>query len=107
MGKGSSIFYLSISSTGKIFGSLFTHSAFKALEFVEQWVGASYPFSSLKIVFSGTSSVPVISGATLVVVNIQLLVSQRDLDHVWFSRFYLCAAIAHQWFAHYISKESM
>ena len=57
--------------------------------------------------FSGTSSVPIISGATLIIVNIQLLVSDKDLDHVWFSRFYMCAAIAHQWFGHYIAKQSV
>jgi hypothetical protein len=79
----------------------------QAFDFVEQWIGASFPFSSLKLVFSSSSPVPIISGATVFIVNIQLLVSEKDIDHVWISRFYLCAALAHQWFGHYIAKQTV
>ncbi|KAJ3358055.1 hypothetical protein HDU91_005325, partial [Kappamyces sp. JEL0680] len=64
----------------------------QALDFVEQWVGASFPFASLKLVFSSTCPVPIISGATVIIVNIQLLVSERDIDH---------------WFGHYIARQSI
>lgn len=39
----------------------------QALEFIEQWVGASYPFNCCKIVFGETTNCPITVGATVVI----------------------------------------
>ena len=42
----------------------------QALDFIEQWVGASYPFGSLEIVITDCAHAPIISGATLIVASV-------------------------------------
>jgi len=78
----------------------------QALDFIEQWVGASYPFGSLEIVFTDCTHAPIISGATLIVASVNLLLQENVIDPVYPTRFQLCNAIAHQWFGHYIAPGS-
>jgi hypothetical protein len=78
----------------------------QALEFVEQWVGGSFPFDELKIVFSDQTHTPIVSGATIIVANVNLLLQDSVIDHVFTNRFELCTAVAHQWFGHYIASQS-
>ncbi|KAI8897387.1 hypothetical protein BC833DRAFT_49750 [Globomyces pollinis-pini] len=78
----------------------------QALEHIEQWTGASYPFSSLQIVFSETSRSPIVTGAQIIIASCNLLIDETIIDHVFQTRFYLCTAIAHQWFGHYITPNT-
>jgi aminopeptidase N len=78
----------------------------QVLQFAEQWIGASYPFGSLCLVFSETTHAPIISGATIIIASINLLLESNVIDQVFQTRFTLSNAIAHQWFGHYISPAS-
>lgn len=77
------------------------------LEFIEEFTCSSYPFKILRIVFVDDISPPFISGAGIVLLNINLLL-QPDSIQVLESRFMTCVAICSLWFGHYItpSKKS-
>ncbi|KAJ3257113.1 hypothetical protein HK103_004941 [Boothiomyces macroporosus] len=78
----------------------------QALEFIEQWVGASYPFNCCKIVFGETTNCPITVGATVVIASVNLLITEHVIDHVFSTRFYLVQGLACQWFGQYINHET-
>ena len=79
------------------------------MDFIEQWVGASYPFQSLKIVFLDNIVESVSTAATIItakffeLISVNLLVPENVVDQVYHSRYYLSFAIGTQWFGHYLT----
>lgn len=77
----------------------------QALDFFEQWVGTSYPFSSFKLVFVEDAYSSVISGATISIVSVDMLVDESQIDQVFESRLAISRSLAFQWFGHYLAPQ--
>eukprot|EP00842_Homolaphlyctis_polyrhiza_P005042 jgi/Hompol1/5539/HPOL_004519-RA len=69
----------------------------QALEFFEQSVGASYPFSSFKLVFIEGNYSPLVTGSTIALAGVELLIDETLIDQVFESRLYLTRSLASQW----------
>ncbi|KAL2915675.1 hypothetical protein HK105_204860 [Polyrhizophydium stewartii] len=75
----------------------------QALEFFEQWVAASFPYSSFNVVFVEENHCSVLTGSTMVLASVDLLVDESLIDQVYESRYSLTRALASQWFGHYMA----
>ncbi|KAH6585131.1 hypothetical protein BASA61_007054 [Batrachochytrium salamandrivorans] len=75
----------------------------QALEFFEQWVGSSFPFSSFKLVFVEESYSSIVTGSTMVLASVDLLVDETLIDHVYEARLCLARSLSTQWFGHYMA----
>ncbi|KAJ3221301.1 hypothetical protein HK099_003605, partial [Clydaea vesicula] len=70
------------------------------LEFIEKYVGSSYPFSSFKIVFMEDTILPSFSGASILFCANHLLLQKDIIDQVYITKKILCKGLVKQWIGH-------
>ncbi|EGF82398.1 hypothetical protein BATDEDRAFT_86202 [Batrachochytrium dendrobatidis JAM81] len=75
----------------------------QALEFFEQWTGSSFPFSSFKLVFVKESYPSIVTGSTIALASVDILVDETMIDQVYETRLHFAKSLASQWFGHYMA----
>ncbi|KAI8807309.1 hypothetical protein BJ742DRAFT_661105, partial [Cladochytrium replicatum] len=78
----------------------------KVLEFFQQYIGSSFPYSSFKAVFIEDAYNTFSTGATMGIFGSHLLHGPEIIDQAFETRRVLCRAVATQWFGHYIAPKA-
>ena len=83
-----------------------TYAIQQALLYFEEYLGAPYPFKSLKLVFVENSYFKVNYFSTLGILSSHLLYDDTIINQVFKSRYYIALSIAYQWFSQFIGIRS-